>query len=120
MPSGLGISGEISQLASHNFIQNTHNDGIKPTFNYSFVLDFSEPLIYQFFKYARYGITGTLTNTYSDGVSPNMLFKIQETWSSWGEIEIFEFVAKATDNIDIDNTESDSLTIKLSFDLQKE
>ena len=120
MPSGLGISGEISQLASHNFIQNTHNDGIKPTFNYSFVLDFNDPLIYQFFKYARYGITGTLANTFNDGVSPNMLFKIQETWSAWGSIEIFEFIAKATDNIDIDNTESDSLTIKLSFDLQKE
>ena len=120
MPSGLGISGQISQLASHNFIQNKHNDGINPNFEYSFVLDKSETLIKQLWKYARYGIQGTLGNSYSDGVSPNTLYKIQEIWSYWGEIEIFEFVAKATDNIDIDNTESDSLTLKLTFEMQKE
>ena len=120
MPSGLGISGEISQLASHNFLQNTHNDGIKATINYSFVLDFAEPLIKQWWKYARYGITGTLTNTFSDGVSPNMLYQVQEIWSSWGNVEVYTFIAKATDNIDVENTESDALTIKISFDIQKE
>lgn len=120
MPSNLGISNEISQLASHNFIQNKHNDGINPNFDYSFVLDKNETLIYQWWKYARYGITGTLEQSYADGVSPNTLYKIQEIWSYWGEIEIFEFIAKATDNIDIENTESDALTIKLTFELQKE
>lgn len=120
MPSSLGISNEISQLASHNFIQNKHNDGINPNFDYSFVLDKNETLIYQWWKYARYGITGTLAQSYADGVSPNTLYKIQEIWSYWGEIEIFEFITKATDNIDIENTESDALTIKLTFELQKE
>jgi len=120
MPSGLGISGEISQLASHNFLQNTHNDGIKATINYSFVLDFAEPLIKQWWKYARYGVQGTYTNTYSDGVSPNMLYQVQEIWSSWGDVEVYTFIAKATDNIDVENTESDALTIKISFDIQKE
>ena len=120
MPSGLGISGEISQLVSNNFIQNKHNDGINPSINYSFVLDFSETLIKQWFLYARYGIQGTVGNTFSDGVSPNMLYKIQETWSSWGSVEIFEFVAKATENIDIENTESDALTLKVQFEIQKE
>lgn len=120
MPSGLGISGEISQLVSNNFIQNKHNDGINPSINYSFVLDFNETLIKQWFLYARYGIQGTLANTFSDGVSPNMLYKIQEIWSAWGSIEIFEFIAKTTENIDIENTESDSLTLKVQFDIQKE
>lgn len=120
MPSGLGISNEISQLASHNFLQNTHNDGIKASIDYSFVLDFAEPLIKQWFRYARYGIQGTLTNSYSDGVSPNTLYQIKEIWSSWGEIEIFDIVAKAVDNIDIENTESDALTIRITFDIQKE
>ena len=120
MPSSLGISNQISQLASHNFVQNKHNDGINPNFDYSFVLDKSEPLVYQWWKYARYGIQGTLANNYTDGVSPNTLYKVQEIWSYWGEIEIFEFIVKATDNIDIENTESDALTIKLTFELQKE
>ena len=120
MPSGLGISGEISQLASHNFLQNTHNDGIKASIDYSFVLDFAEPLIKQWFRYARYGLQGTVANTYSDGVSPNMLYKIQEIWSSWGEVEVYEITAKLVDNIDIENTESDSLSIKTTFDIQKE
>ena len=120
MPSGLGISSEISQLASHNFIQNKHNDGINPTFSYSFVLDKDEPLIYQWWKYARYGIQGTLANTYSDGVTPNTLYKVNEIWSYWGEVEVFEYIAKATDNIDVENTESDALTIKLTFEVQKE
>ena len=120
LPSSLGISNEISQLASHNFIQNKHNDGINPNFDYSFVLDKNETLIYQWWKYARYGITGTLAQSYADGVSPNTLYKIQEIWSYWGEVEIFEFITKATDNIDIENTESDALTIKLTFELQKE
>lgn len=120
MPSGLGISGEISQLASHNFMQNTHNDGIKASVNYSFVLDFTEPLIKQWWRYARYGVIGTPTNAYSDGVSPNMLYKIKEIWSSWGEVEIYEITAKLVDNIDIENTESDSLSIKTTFDIQKE
>ena len=120
MPSGLGISGEISQLASHNFLQNTHNDGIKASINYSFVLDFAEPLIKQWWRYARYGVIGTLANTYSDGVSPNMLYKLQEIWSSWGEVEVYTIIAKAVDNIDIENTESDALTIRITFDIQKE
>ncbi len=120
MPSGLGISNEISQLASNNFIQNTHNDGIKASIDYSFVLDFAEPLIKQWWKYARYGIQGTLANSYSDGVSPNTLYQIKEIWSSWGEIEIFDIVAKAVDNIDIENTESDALTIRITFDIQRE
>lgn len=120
MPSGLGISNEISQLASHNFLQNTHNDGIKASIDYSFVLDFAEPLIKQWFRYARYGIQGTVANSYSDGVSPNMLYKIQEIWSSWGEVEVYEITAKLVDNVDIENTESDSLSIKVTFDIQKE
>ena len=122
MPNDLGISSELSQLASHNFIQNKHNDGINPTFDYSFVLDKSEILIKQWWKYARYGIQGTPTAStpYSDGVTPNTLYKIKEIWSSWGEVEIYDFVAKATENIDIENTESDALTVKLRFELQKE
>ena len=120
MPSGLGIANQVSQLASSNFIQRKHNDGINPSVDYSFVLDKNEPLIYQWWKYARYGIQGLVTETvpYSSGVTPNLIYEINEIWSSWGEIEKFVFNAKATENIDIENTESDALTIKLTFEIQ--
>ena len=120
MPSGLGISSELSQLASHNFNQNKHNDGINPTFSYSFVLDTQEPLIAQLFKYSRYGILGTPQNTYSDGVTPNTLYEITELWNSWCVIEKYSFLAKATENIDNETTESDAMSIKLTFEKQKE
>lgn len=120
MPNGLGISSELSQLASHDFIQGKHNDGINPTFDYSFVLDKSNELIKQWWKYSRYGIIGTPTQSFTEGVTPNVLYKIVEIWSSWGEIERYEFKAKATENIDIENTESDALTLKIKFELQKE
>ena len=120
MPSGLGISGELSQLASHNFVQNKHNDGINPTFDYSFVLNKSESLLNQLWKYARYGIQGTPSNSYSDGVTPNTRYEITELWNSWCVIDKFVFLAKATDSVDNENTESDVLTIKVKFELQKE
>lgn len=123
MPSGLGISNQITQLASSNFIQGKHNDGINPSIDYSFVLDKSEPLIKQWWKYARYGIQGSPSSTqgvasYSTGVSPNMVYENKEIYSSWGNVEIYTFKTKATDNIDIENTESDVLTIKLTFEIQ--
>ena len=120
MPSGLGISGELSQLASHNFNQNKHNDGINPTLSYSFVLNRGESLIEQWYKYARYGVVGTPTDSYATGVTPNTLYRVVEINSYWANIDIVEFLAKATENIDVENTESDALTIKLTFEKQKE
>ena len=120
MPNNLGIANEINQLASSNFLQGKQNTGINPTLSYSFVLDKSEPLIYQWWKYARYGIQGkeTDTPTYSTGVTPNTIYEIVEYWSSWGTIEKITYNAKATENVEVENTESDAISIKLNFEVQ--
>lgn len=120
MPNNLGIANEINQLASSNFLQGKQNTGINPTISYSFVLDKSEPLIYQWWKYARYGIQGKETDnpTYSAGVTPNTIYQIVEYWSSWGTIEKITYNAKATENIEVENTESDAISLKLNFEVQ--
>ena len=120
MPNNLGIANEINQLASSNFLQGKQNTGINPTLSYSFVLDKSEPLIYQWWKYARYGIQGKESDnpTYSTGVTPNTIYEIVEYWSSWGTIEKITYNAKATENVEVENTESDAISIKLNFEVQ--
>lgn len=120
MPNNLGIANEINQLASSNFLQGKQNTGINPTLSYSFVLDKSEPLIYQWWKYARYGIQGKESDnpTYSTGVTPNTIYEIVEYWSSWGTIEKITYYAKATENVEVENTESDAISIKLNFEVQ--
>lgn len=120
MPNNLGIANEINQLASSNFLQGKQNTGINPTLSYSFVLDKSEPLIYQWWKYARYGIQGKENDnpTYSTGVTPNTIYEIVEYWSSWGNIEKITYKAKATENIEVENTESDAISLKLNFEVQ--
>ena len=120
MPNNLGIANEINQLASSNFLQGKQNTGINPTISYSFVLDKSEPLIYQWWKYARYGIQGKENDspTYSTGVTPNTIYQIVEYWSSWGNIEKITYNAKATENIEVENTESDAISLKLNFEVQ--
>lgn len=120
MPNNLGIANEINQLTSSNFLQGKQNTGINPTISYSFVLDKSEPLIYQWWKYARYGIQGKENDnpTYSTGVTPNTIYEIVEYWSSWGNIEKITYNAKATENIEVENTESDAISLKLNFEVQ--
>ena len=120
MPNNLGIANEINQLASSNFLQGKQNTGINPNISYSFVLDKSEPLIYQWWKYARYGIQGKENDnpTYSTGVTPNTIYQIVEYWSSWGNIEKITYNAKATENVEVENTESDAISLKLNFEVQ--
>ena len=120
MPNNLGIANELSQLASSNFVQGKQNTGINPTINYSFVLDKTEPLLKQLWKYARYGIQGSPSDSpaYNTGVTPNTIYALVEFWSSWGVIEKIVLPVKATENVEIENTESDVLTLKLNLEVQ--
>ena len=116
MPSGSNINTRVNQLASNNFLTNTHSDAISLTLQYTFICDFSIDLIKQLFNYGRYGTRGLTSND----ISPNMSFNNREIWSAWGEYEIHDSKTKIIENIDVENTESDTLTIALTMQIQGE
>ncbi len=121
MPSGNNANTQISQLVSNSFKSNTHTDAIALTLQYTFVYDKSIPLLKQWFDYARYGIQPDGEETpFRDGITPNIIYEIYEIWSSWGDFEIIPVRAKIVESIDIENTESDTLTLSVTMQIQGE
>lgn len=110
LPSSNGVETKLNQLTSNNFINNTHSNSLTITNQYTFIVDKSINLIKQLFYYARYG-----TQTF---ITPNIIYTIKELWSSWGEIDLLPFNAKLIESIDIENNESDVLTITLPLQKQ--
>ena len=121
MPSGSNANTQINQLVSNRFISNSHTDAIALTLQYTFIYDKSSELLKQWFEYARYGWQPDGEYIpYRNGITPNIIYGIIEIWSSWGEIDINGVPAKIVENIDIENTESDTLTLSLTFQIQGE
>ena len=121
MPSGSNANTQISQLVSNRFVSNSHTDAIALTLQYTFVYDKSIPLLKQWFDYARYGVQPDGEETpFRDGITPNIIYEIYEIWSSWGDFEITPIRAKIVENIDIENTESDTLTLSVTMQIQGE
>lgn len=120
MPSGNNANTQLNQLLSNKFINNTHTDSVNISTQYTFMVDESIDLISEWFDYARYGIQANLTTiaTTKKGITPNMIYKITELWSSWGVVRQKEFKAKVIESIDIENTESDTLTITIPLQVQ--
>lgn len=119
LPSGNNADTLTNQLLSNKFITNTHTDSITLSLQYTFILDTSMDLIKQWFDYARYGIQANGTTIlYTSGITPNMIYEVSEIWSSWGNIDIKTFNAKIVESIDIENTESDTLTISVPLQIQ--
>jgi len=116
MPSGNNVNTQVSQLVSKNFISNSHADAIALTLQYSFIYDKNIALLKQWFNFARYGTQGITAND----VSPNMEYCVAEFWSSWGQYETKKVVTKIVEDIDIENTESDVLTLGISMQIQGE
>lgn len=116
MPSGNNIANQIGQKASKNFMNQYHNDSIVPTLQYTFVCDRDNELLQNLYKYARYGV---FDYTQTWGISPNMVYSIRETYSSWGKVENYDVSAKITEDVLIENNEADVLTIQLTFALQR-
>ena len=120
LPSGNNPETKVNQLIANKFVNNSHSNGITLAVEYSFIVNKKITFLKQLFNYARYGTQGTVSNSYSDGVSPNMIYTVNEIWSSWGEIENISFYAKVGESIDIESTESDVLTISLPLPIQGE
>lgn len=112
LPSGLGANTIPSQLASNFFKVNSHTDSMTPRLQYSFVLDESQDLLKQWFEYGRYGIT--------EDITPNIIYQVSEYWSSWGVVKKYTTHCKLVESIDVENTESDTLTLGVTFQVQGE
>lgn len=112
MPSGNNANTQINQLFSNKFKTNTHTDAIALTLQYTFIADFSTELIGKWFDYARYG-----DQTY---ITPNIIYYVCEIWSYWGNYTRKEIDTKIVENIEIENTESDSLTLSINMQIQGE
>ena len=109
----------MNQLIANKFLSIPHTDGISVSNQYTFMLDKGESLIKAWFLYGRYGIVadGTAGHEYANGISPNMIYAITEWWSYWGNVEPISFHSKLVGSVDIENTESDALTIKLPMQI---
>lgn len=116
MPSGNSINTNPNQLVSNLFKTNSHADAIALTLQYTFICDENVDLLSQWFDYARYGTLGTSQNQ----VSPNLIYKVNEYWCSWGNFKNIQVLTKVVGDIDIENTESDTLTISLTMEIQGE
>ena len=114
MPSGSNANTNPIQLISNKFLNNSHTDGLSLSLQYTFICDDNIDLLSQWFNYARYGAQG-LTNT---TISPNMIYNIYEYWCSWGNYVRRNVKGKLVESIDIENTESDTLTMSVTFQLQ--
>ncbi|MBR3890136.1 hypothetical protein IKJ53_06435 [bacterium] len=116
MPSGSNANTNPIQLVSNKFVNNSHTDNLSLSLQYTFICDENVPLLEQWFDYARYGAQGLTDTT----ISPNMIYDIYEHWCSWGNYVKKAVKGKIVENIDIENTESDTLTISVTFQLQGE
>lgn len=116
MPSGINANTQLKQLVSNNFLTSTQTDAINITLQYTFILDENVALLDQLFNYARYGTRGVTIND----ISPNMIFTLHEYWCSWGNFNNRVCNVKIVENIDIENTESDTLTLNVTFQIQGE
>ena len=121
MPSGNNINTQVSQLVSTRFLTNTHADAMSPTLQYTFILDRDNELLNQLFYYGRYGMKGFDHSVIDiNSITPNMVFRLAEIWSSWGDYQWRGMEVKIVENVDIENTESDTLTLSLTMQIQKE
>lgn len=119
LPNGNSADTQVNHLLSNKFITNTHTDSLTISLQYSFIVNKGIDLIKQWFEYARYGIQADgSTITYLNGITPNMIYEITEWWSSWGVINKYTFKAKIIESIDIENSESDTLTMTIPLQIQ--
>ena len=116
MPSGNSAGVQSNLLTSNFFKANTHTDSISLALQYTFIVDEENDLIKQWFDYGRYGTTGITARD----ISPNMIYNVVEYWSSWGNVKAKGYLGKLVESIDIENTESDSLTLSITVQIQGE
>jgi len=109
-----------NKLKANYFKTNTHTDSVTITKQYTFVYNTNVALLNQWYDYASYGINdlgdgGSLKQT---SMTPNIIYTIREITNSWFNIKIRTFDAKIVEDIDINDTDSDVMTIGVSMQVQ--
>lgn len=105
-----------NQIRSSLFMSKTHTDSISPSLQYSFVVDRNKPLIMKLYRYAKYG---ERSDSVSGGkICPNTIFELHEIVSSWGNYENNVIYAKLADNIPVEVSEADIVSIQCTFTIQ--
>lgn len=111
-----------NKLRSNYFMTNSHTDSVATTHEYTFIFDDENDLLNAWFEYASYGDNklGTNNQLTQNSMTPNIIYVVKEIWNSWGKIKSYSYYAKIVEDIDIGNTDSDIMTIKVSMQLQGE
>lgn len=118
MPSGNNPNTRINQLVSNNFKANSHTDAITLVLQYSFLIDLNESLLSELFEYGRYGTININASSDIGAMSPNLIYTVTEYWSYWGNIRKRDIKTKIGDSIDIEDTESDTMTLGITMQIQ--
>ena len=116
LPSGNSANTIPNQIIDNHFKVNSHTDSLTLTLQYTFICDLDQDFLKQLYKYGRYGTQGI---TASD-ISPNMIYNVVEWWSSWGEVDKETYLGKLIESVDIENTESDTMTLTITMQIQGE
>lgn len=120
IPNSSNLNSIPNQLASNNFMTNSHNDAISSGIQYTFIIDEDIELLNHLFRYARYGKVAILTSGDQLGISPNVVYTVKEYWVKWGNVKIEDYLGKIIGDIDVDSTESDVMTISITMQVQGE
>lgn len=118
MPSGNNANTKINQLVSNKFLNNSHTDAISLSLQYTFIADLSNQLLKQWYDYGRYGTQYISDSSDVQTMTPNLIYEVNEIYSTWGEYEVEQFKAKLVESVDIDNTEGDTMTISVTMQIQ--
>lgn len=116
MPSGNSINTKVNQLVSNNFKTNSHADALSITKQFTFICDENNGLLEKWYDYGR---DGDIVKA-KDGVSPNMIYATTEYYCSWGNYKKKTRLTKIIESVDIENTESDTMTLSITMQVQGE
>lgn len=122
--NGQNTINSITNLVAHNSMVNTnHNNNMSGGIQYSFIVDKKVPLLYQWYKFGRYLKQGTISGETIEDLSymsSNIVYQVTELYSCWGEIETEVYYGKVVGAIDVENTESDVMTVGVTMQPQGE
>lgn len=108
-----------NKLKSNNFLTNTHTDSLVVSKQYTFVYNDEIGLLNQWYEYASYGNQNLNSGALQQAsMTPNIIYKISEIENSWCDIKERHFDTKIVDDIEINDTDSDIITIGLTMQIQ--